>query len=149
LSLRRVVTGEVNGRSCIVSDGPAPGNEIFEELWLTDRKTPLGVDPVKADSRVEPGEGEIRWRVVSIPPEAVLRQILAELNSPDIGADGFHQTNTIDYVHVLEGAVTLEMDEGEVELHEGDCVVQRQTRHAWHNHGDSPVRILVVMVSLS
>jgi mannose-6-phosphate isomerase-like protein (cupin superfamily) len=48
---------------------------------------------------------------------------------------------------VLEGDITLELDTGEVDLHPGDCVVQRGTRHAWRNRADQPVRMVAVMLS--
>jgi quercetin dioxygenase-like cupin family protein len=49
---------------------------------------------------------------------------------------------------VLEGEISLELDIGEITLHPGDCVVQRNTRHAWRNRNDHPVRMVAVMVSL-
>ncbi len=54
----------------------------------------------------------------------------------------FHLTNTVDLIYVLDGDVTLRMEEGEVLLHPGDCVVQRNTNHAWGNPSDRPVRLL-------
>jgi hypothetical protein len=44
--------------------------------------------------------------------------------------------------------VFLALDTGEVELHAGDCVVQRATRHAWRNRTDRPARIAAVMMRL-
>jgi uncharacterized cupin superfamily protein len=64
-----------------------------------------------------------------------------------IEADGFHTTQTVDYVMVLEGEIALELDTGEVMLGPGDCVVQRGTRHAWRNRSDGPVKMVAVMVS--
>ena len=61
--------------------------------------------------------------------------------------DGFHTTASVDYVVVLDGDVTLQLDRGSVDLHTGDCVIQRATRHAWHNRTDRPTRMMVVMVS--
>ena len=40
----------------------------------------------------------------------------------------------------------LELDDGSTVLQPGDCVVQRETNHAWRNHNDHPVRLLVVVV---
>ena len=48
---------------------------------------------------------------------------------------------------ILDGEVTLAVDEGTVDLETGDCVVQRGTNHAWRNQSGRPVRMLVVMVS--
>ena len=68
---------------------------------------------------------------------------------PETEASGFHRTDTLDYVMILEGAVTLELDRGSVVLGPGDCVVQRATRHAWRNQSGRPVKLAVVMISLA
>jgi uncharacterized cupin superfamily protein len=49
---------------------------------------------------------------------------------------------------ILEGEVTLELDDGKVELHPSDCIVQRATNHRWRNHGTRPARMVAVMVNL-
>jgi mannose-6-phosphate isomerase-like protein (cupin superfamily) len=38
------------------------------------------------------------------------------------------------------------MEEGEVTLKPGDCIVQRGTRHGWANRGDVPVVLAAVLV---
>ena len=76
------------------------------------------------------------------------RKTVIAITATGIEADGFHTTDTVDYVMVLEGEVSLELDTGEVALRPGDCVVQRQTRHAWRNRSATPVRMVAVMVSL-
>jgi uncharacterized cupin superfamily protein len=60
----------------------------------------------------------------------------------------FHMTNTLDLIYVLDGDITLQMEDGEVLLHPGDCVVQRGTNHAWRNRSATPVRLLGVMTAL-
>ncbi len=65
-----------------------------------------------------------------------------------VEADGFHTTATVDLVMVLEGEIALELDDGEVLLGPGDCVVQRATRHAWRNRSGARVRMMAVMLSL-
>jgi mannose-6-phosphate isomerase-like protein (cupin superfamily) len=140
--IRRVVTEEVNGRSRVKSDEPA------SDLWVTSRESPLGTAPADAFEALEPPSGGSRFRMVSLPPDAVMREILASRHVPGVGTDGFHKTATIDYVIILDGDVTLELDDGSVLLHPGDCVVQRNTNHAWRNHGDAPIRLLAVMVAL-
>jgi uncharacterized cupin superfamily protein len=67
---------------------------------------------------------------------------------PEVEASGFHRTDTLDYVMVLDGEVTLELDRGAVTLGPGDCVVQRATRHAWRNRSGRAVRLAVVMIRL-
>jgi quercetin dioxygenase-like cupin family protein len=94
-----------------------------------------------------PSQGT-RWRVVDIPPEAAVRQSARTAAVEGVSEDGWHTTNTVDYVLILEGDITLELDEGKVELHAGDCVVQRATNHRWRNHGTRPARMVAVMISL-
>ena len=100
---------------------------------MSSPSDPLGVDPTELDITLEPPAAGVRFRVASIPP-----------NSPR-----FHVTNTVDYLYVLDGDITLELDDGSVLLHPGDCVVQRETNHSWRNDNDFPVRLVAVMVSLA
>ncbi|WP_131781514.1 cupin domain-containing protein [Legionella gresilensis] len=57
-----------------------------------------------------------------------------------------HTTNTIDYVVVLKGEVTLLLDDGEVRLKPFDAVLQRSTNHYWINEGNEPVLMLGVLL---
>jgi mannose-6-phosphate isomerase-like protein (cupin superfamily) len=65
-----------------------------------------------------------------------------EEENPDM-----HTTRTIDYGIVLSGELDLELDEGEVHLTAGDVIVQRGTRHAWHNRGTVPCKVAFVLIS--
>jgi mannose-6-phosphate isomerase-like protein (cupin superfamily) len=148
VTVRRVVTGVVDGVSRIVEDGPAPRATGWDNLWVASPDEPLGHDPGDGGTMAF-SAGSVHWRVFDVPPEAVLRKMLEASQSDLVTPDGFHRTNTIDYVYVLDGAITLQLEEGEVALEPGDCVVQRFTNHAWHNYGEAPVRLLAVMVGLS
>ena len=59
---------------------------------------------------------------------------------------GFHKTDTIDYVIVLEGEIYALMDEGEVLMKQGDVLIQRGTNHAWSNRTDKPCYIMFVLI---
>ena len=144
--VRRVVTEIVDGRSRVRSDGPASSGWC-EELWVTTPELPLGTDPASVEESLEPPPGSTRWRLVSLPPDAIMRAALAERKTAGVDARGFHATRTVDYVYILDGPVELELDDGSVMLQPGDCVVQRGTKHAWRNHGESAVRLLCVMVA--
>jgi len=48
------------------------------------------------------------------------------------------RTASLDFCYVLEGEITLVLDTEEVNLKEGDAVVQRGTNHAWSNRSDKP-----------
>jgi len=147
-NVRRVVTGVTpQGRSAIVSDGPAP-TSWCTEVWATSGEKPQGFDPPEIKPALMPPVGGTRWRVVDLPPDATIRRTLATSAVEGVSADGWHTTNTVDYVFVLEGDITLEVDDGKAELHPGDCVVQRATNHRWRNHGTRPARMVAVMINL-
>ena len=57
-----------------------------------------------------------------------------------------HKTETIDYIILLKGDVTLILDEEEVDLKPFDVVVQRGTNHAWVNNGNEPALLIAVLV---
>jgi len=151
MALRRIVTGTDDaGRSGIVSDGAASEIPGFDELWASAGERPLDALP-RADgppTRLEPAPGGLSWRVFDLPPDEVVAAYLASQNLPEAEADGFHRTATLDFVMILDGEVTLELDRGAVVLGAGDCVVQRATRHAWRNRSGRPVRMAVVMIGV-
>ncbi len=152
MTVRRVVTGvDGTGRSTFVADGPAPGTREWSEVWLTDPVVGLDAvfDTALGTTALEPPAGGTAFRVFDVPPDSVMRERMAA-NQPRVEgleADGFHTTQTIDYVMVLDGEIALELDTGEVTLRPGDCVIQRATRHAWRNRGERPVRMMAVMLS--
>ena len=150
--VRRVVTGvDEQGRSTVVSDGDAFGGDAWGEVWSVDPTQGVDAlaDPHEGPTVLDPPVGGLGWRVFSLPPDAVMRARLRDVAAviPGMEPDGFHVTETVDLVMVLDGDISLELDTGEVALHTGDCVVQRGTRHAWRNRGDRPVRMMAVMLS--
>ena len=58
----------------------------------------------------------------------------------------FHRTDSLDYAVVLEGEITLLVDEGEATMRAGDVAVQRATSHAWSNRTDRTARVLFVLI---
>ena len=60
-----------------------------------------------------------------------------------------HETDTIDYIILLKGDVSLILDEEEVKLKPYDVVVQRRTNHAWVNHGTEPALLIAVLIDSS
>ncbi len=69
---------------------------------------------------------------------------LAEFADP--GQPGMHRTASLDFDIVLSGSVVLQLDDGEVELHAGDIVVQNGTRHRWENRGTEDAVLAVAIV---
>ncbi|WP_044874023.1 cupin domain-containing protein [Pseudomonas sp. LFM046] len=169
-----VVTGHDGaGRSRIVSAGPIAGDESFVHspgfsaalFWKTEAEPLVGAvqpEPLARIESVLPAAGGTCAMLVTFPPEsagmptpeqlqaageemAARLPGLAELFEAD--APGFHRSDTIDYGVLVEGQLTLHLDEGEpTVLNAGDVVVQMGTRHAWRNTGNTPARMMFVMV---
>ena len=147
---RRVVTGHSpDGVSVVLSDGPVPvSREIpedgvsFHEIWnTTGAPAPLtaaeAIDPTERELAVPPPPLGTRIRINEFAPGFL---DAAGLQSP------VHRTASVDYGIVLEGEITLVLDDSEVTLHAGDIVVQRGTDHAWANRGDTVARVAFILV---
>jgi hypothetical protein len=146
---RRIVTGHnAAGASVVVSDGPVPVTKelpedgvAFHEVWVTDTAPALihagDEDPTAGAVTVPPPTHGTRIRINEFLPGHLDER---GLQSP------VHRTASIDYGIVLEGEVTLILDDSEVTARAGDIVVQRGTDHAWANRGDSVARVAFVLV---
>jgi mannose-6-phosphate isomerase-like protein (cupin superfamily) len=173
---RRIVTGhDAQGRAVILEDAPPPrvariGGEhgpLFVEVWNT-RETPARIDrasgePPEDGIQLAPPRNGTRIRVLDVPPEdpsiATLTPEQARAHFAEVGAADaashsgggskhafMHRTETIDYGIVLEGEITLIMDEGETVVRAGDIVIQRGTNHGWANRGQVPCRIAFILI---
>ena len=168
--MRRVITGhDKNGKSIVVLDGP-PARSIGEdvgglfELWNTDGNTINTQDNIdRADGEIilsPPSNGsKFRYFQINPTPEGIPMDIMQ-----DIAADAFdkigaahhridttkhpamHKTETIDYIILLKGDVTLILDQEEVDIKPFDVVVQRGTNHAWVNNGSDPALLIAVLI---
>jgi mannose-6-phosphate isomerase-like protein (cupin superfamily) len=147
---RRVVTGHTpGGVSVVVSDGPVPvsrelpGDGVaFHEIWNTAgapaRITAVEpVDPTERELAVPPPARGTKIRINDFAPGHLDER---GLQSP------VHRTASVDYGIVLEGEITLVLEDSEVTLRAGDVVVQRGTDHAWANRGTAPARVAFILV---
>jgi uncharacterized cupin superfamily protein len=57
-----------------------------------------------------------------------------------------HRTESIDFGIMIEGELTLVMEEGERVLSPGDVVVQVGTNHSWENRSETMARICFVLL---
>jgi len=167
---RRVVTGHnAQGRSMVLIDDPSPHAYVLEkagglqltELWETTSSPADNSGTQDAgdhERRIQPKGGGSVFRIIEYPPDSVrLKTIKPEEFFSSMGAQaahasrklhaGTHTTDTVDYVIVLSGEIYAVLDEGEVLLHAGDCLVQRGTRHAWSNRTQVPCAIAFVLVA--
>ena len=168
--MRRIITGHNRaGKSIITIDDP-PACSIGEdvgglfEIWNTDGMPINSSDELdRADSEIilsPPANGtKFRYFQINPTPEGVPWEILQELAAQAFSRIGaahhridnskhpaMHKTETIDYIILLKGEVTLILDEEEVALKPHDVVVQRGTNHAWANHGTEPALLIAVLI---
>ena len=168
--MRRIITGHnQHGKSIITLDGP-PARSIGEdvgglfEVWNTDGSDIISTDEIdRADEDIllSPPSGGTKFRYFQINPlpkgvpDAMMQEIAADAFEK-IGAahhrvdtkkhPAMHKTETIDYIILLQGEVTLILDEEEIDLKPFDVVVQRGTNHAWVNNGDEPALLIAVLI---
>jgi mannose-6-phosphate isomerase-like protein (cupin superfamily) len=164
---RRVVTGNVDGKSVVQSDEPllaygfktVPGYE-HTLIWVNPETPDLGKQQRfdKYPDSIVPGPGGTSLHFVTLPPGSVfedpsfdakaaqeealvrLRGLADHFEKED---PAMHKTNTVDYAVVYDGEIWLELDDSEtLHLKRGDVVVQNGTRHAWRNRGQKPVTML-------
>jgi quercetin dioxygenase-like cupin family protein len=162
MKIRRVVAGNVNGKSVFLTDGDTPHTYNYKHvpgfstslIWSTSQDQELtesSQDPVGPRSSLLPAQGESRFMMVSFPPDSIFlsesfdfQAAIAEQQEHLIGLfeafepeqPGMHKTHTVDFAVIVKGPIWLELDDGqERKLEAGDVVVQQGNRHAWRNKG--------------
>lgn len=86
--------------------------------------------------------GGAKWIYAVLPPAS------EQIENPameGIDEEGFHTTRTIDFDFIVDGELTLVLDEDIVELSAGDFVIQHVTRHAWRNESSASATLLAVL----
>jgi len=153
--MNRVVTGfDESGNPAVVFRGQPPtvihaGRYTTTELWVSGAG-PLSAgvtDPSTEEWALEPPVGGACFRIVEIAPDQ---------RGPSAGAgahaefQGAHATDTLDYVTILRGEVTLIVGSTEVVLRPGDSVVQQPgVPHDWQNRsGDTAVMVGILLSAL-
>ena len=173
--IRRVVTGhDKDGKAIVVSDGLTPTLKTnplrpghrSTEVWRTNAApapiTQNEPDPTLGARTIHPAPQGTVIRIAEIAPESEdIRKLTPEQarevfkaagneNASTFGRGGrhpmMHRTETIDYAVILEGELTMLLDEEDVQLKAGDVVIQRGTNHAWSNRSGKICRILYVLI---
>ena len=170
---RRVVTGlNAEGRSCFIFNGPPPGslpglNRAAPSIAIWQTQGAHASNEGAAEQASEPfdlflapGATKFLMREFAPVPDAAglsleerARRARAASTVPEkyrlgLTSDhpGMHVTDTIDYIAVIRGEITLVLEDGEQVLHAGDVVVDRGVPHAWENRGVAPAVIVAVIV---
>lgn len=172
--IHRVVTGhDADGKAVIVSNAPLPTvveiqaipGTLFHEVWAT-AGTPApvdnGPDPTTGPLTLPPPKAGTRMRFVDIPPDSAeflahgasrMQDAFSQIGNvgaSTVKADSphplMHRTESVDYGIVIDGEMTLVLDDSEVLLKPGSVVIQRGTNHAWANRSGKPCRMLFVLI---
>jgi mannose-6-phosphate isomerase-like protein (cupin superfamily) len=172
--IHRVVTShDAEGKAVVASDGPLPTvaeiraipGTVFHEVWSTPG-TPApvgnGADPTLGPLMLPPPGHGTRIRFVDIPPDSAeflahgaarMKDAFAQVGDAKVSTVQahsphplMHRTESVDYGVVIEGELTLVLDDSEVQLKAGSVVIQRGTNHAWANRSGQPCRMLFVLV---
>lgn len=172
--LRRVVAGQRNGKSVVLSDNEPPRTHEYKHIpgmswsliWSTSRdanieQTLTNTEPVTQETTVFPAPGETRFLTLTIPPDSWAGR--ADFNPEAAGAElaeqmpdmaesfntygsPFHRSDSIDYAIVLDGEATLLLeDDVRVTVRQHDVVVQIGTVHGWINAGERPATLAFVL----
>lgn len=173
-AIHRVVTGhDANGKAIVQSEGPLPTvleiqaipGTVFHEVWATQGAPAAvdnGADPTLGPLMLPPPKLGTRIRFVDIPPDtdeflvhgaSRMQDAFAQIGdeaASTVKANSphplMHRTESVDYGIVIEGELTLVLDDAEVLLKPGSVVVQRGTNHAWANRSGRLCRMLFVLV---
>src|SRR6185312_4506590 len=139
-TIRRVVTGhDARGKAVVISDGPSPfthinprdANNVSTDIWRTsETPAPIASHPAETalgPRRQLPQKRGTVVRINQVPPENEQtramtpedsRRAFAALGNEQAALWGrggrhplMHRTETIDYAIILEGEITMVLDE--------------------------------------
>ncbi|GME50776.1 Cupin domain-containing protein [Neofusicoccum parvum] len=137
--IRRVVTGHnehavaVVTRDDLIEGKKAPHGPVIVPIWST-AELPPDVNSPDDKGLAQTGianDGAI-FRIVGLPPRS---------------KSVFHRTLTLDYMFVMEGTITMTLDDGSrTELKKNEVVVQQATMHRWDNDTDEWARALFILI---
>ncbi|CAG8918035.1 unnamed protein product [Penicillium salamii] len=139
-TVRRIVTGHNDHGQAVVSRdnsicaSQAGHGPFLTRIWSSS-ELPPDINTTNDLGLVDTGlanNGTI-CRIVDFPPEST---------------GMVHRSMTLDYIYVLEGEVTLTLDDGsKTKVHKGDVVVQQGTMHGWDNETKQWSRLLCILVA--
>ena len=155
---RLVVTGHSGSRSVIVSDQVVPAIDLAGSsvqarfLWGRDdlaRFPDSGTMPPLTTALPPPGGCRFSTLTIDAGATSEYHNFIVTAMGPmaEPSNPGFHTTPSLDFILVLDGEFTLEVDD-EVErvLRKGDFAVLNGIRHRWHNRGVTSATLAAVMI---
>lgn len=130
---RRFVTGlDAQGRSTVLFSGQAPST-----VWMSDAA------PARQDGAEDRGDPNF---LINTPPGGTRCITFVYQPSDGLIGMGMHATDTLDYVIIISGSITLVTETEEVVLRQGDVVVQQGILQGWRNDSGAPCHAVCIMV---
>ena len=141
-TVRRIITGhDFQGHAVVTIDETCshfregrPGANICN-IWTTDSSPADNSgsgDQGKRDGKFTTIENGSVFRIIEFKPGVQQR---------------VHRTDSIDYIVVMSGEITMELELGEeVHLKAGNVMVQRGTVHNWINRGTESCVLAVILI---
>jgi len=131
----RVITTGTNaaGQSHVVSveeRSGVPAEDGLHEIFAGALQVPARDDRTGAFTDIAPAVGQAMWRVFEFAPHVTFDS---------------HFTHSIDFDVVLDGEITLGLDQEDVLLTPGDCVLIQGDSHIWRT-GDRGCRMLFALL---
>ncbi len=158
--VRRVVTGFApDGSPTFLSDGVPPetvaspmGHGLSELLWLRAPAAAAtdGGEPPAGARGLFPPRGAVACRLIRFPgyPEGTpVDDTWLRVPDEDPELPGWHRSETLDLMVIIEGDLILGLDDGEYPLGAGAAVIQRGTMHRWRVVGEQPCTFLSVLIA--
>jgi mannose-6-phosphate isomerase-like protein (cupin superfamily) len=154
--VNRIVTGfDEGGSPAIIAQGEPPtvihaGRYTTTELWVAGAgPRSAGVtDTSTGEWALEPPPGGACFRIVEIAPDPLAGEEAGAGAEAHAEFQGAHATDTLDYVTILRGEVTLIVGDTEVLLRPGDSVVQQPgVPHDWQNRSSESATMVGVLLS--
>lgn len=164
-----ITANDEESRSYLSYDGDAPTTLVAErrpvamtDLWHMDRiPTDPSSDGADHDGRpytIAPVDNGLVFRVVEFGPMTDAERealdgntVFAAMNAGGAHVETsvskfMHRTRTVDFGIVLEGTMTMLLDDGVVDVSAGQIIVQRATNHAWENRSGKTAVVAFVLV---
>lgn len=160
---RRIVTGlDKDGHSTFVSDEFAEHRFVGDAfttnmIWqVTSLPTTVTTENAVREISFNPPPNGISFVTTTFPPDSSYdyregyAKSLADWGAnhvPDPSDDpSMHTTDSIDIVTVISGEIWAVLETGEKLLKAGDIIVQRGTKHGWHNRSNEDCLISAVLM---
>ena len=159
--MRRITTGidAKTNESIVVANEqvdvlmPYPQYPCFklQNIFYTEEVASLETRYMDKPYDIQLPEGAMRFLKIRMP---TISEMSADLKAAgqDVPNDwtkfNLHSTDSIDYFYILSGKITCIVGEQQIQLQEGDFLVQVGPEHTWVNEHDEACYGLAVMVGI-